>query len=254
MPKINTMRWALITGASSGIGEAFAYSLAKRGLNLILVGRDSKRLSNVGDEVHKISRSKVVLVTADLTKELDNVLRTAGGFDVDLLVNNAGIGLYGGFLEKSVEKFQEMIELNVKSLVTLTHHLARGMAERGHGGVINVSSVAAFFPIPNFAVYAATKAFVHSFSLALWVELKNRGVHVLCVAPGGTRTKFFERAEMIRTASSLMEPETVVEGAIEAFEKDKPLYIPGMGNRVAYHVVKRLLSDSTIAKFLRKFF
>ncbi|WP_372589485.1 SDR family oxidoreductase [Fervidobacterium pennivorans subsp. shakshaketiis] len=246
-------RWALVTGASSGIGREFAFQLAKRGLNLILIGRNLTALTEVADEIHKISNSSVVILQADLTKDLDMILDNTSRFNIDLLVNNAGFGLYGDFFSNSLDDYVQMIELNISSLTKLTHYYGSEMAKRECGGIINVASVAGFFPIPHLAVYGATKAYVYNLSMSLWAELKSKNVHVLCVAPGPTETKFFERAKM-ETNGKLMKPELVVAGALRAFEKGKPLYIPGFGNKMTYYFVRKFFGDKFIAEFLAKYF
>lgn len=255
MPKfdIYRFRWALITGASSGIGSEFAVQLAQKGLNVILIGRNSEALSSVADKIHRISNVSVVMLQADLTKELDSILVNLSRFNIDLLVNNAGFGLYGDFLNYSWNEYENMIKLNIEVLARLSYHYAKEFSKRGSGGIINVSSVAGFMPIPHFSVYAATKAFVYSFSLSLWAELKDKNVHVLCVAPGKTKTKFFERAKM-SPGNNLMSPEKVVKGALKAFEKDAPLYIPGLGNKLSYYFVRKMFSDKLISKILVKYF
>lgn len=255
MPKIeiNRFRWALVTGASSGIGREFAVQLAQRGLDLILIGRNSSALSEVADEIHRISNSSVVIVQADLTRELDSVLENLSRFKVDLLVNNAGIGLYGDFLNHSWNEYENMLKLNIEVLTKLSYHYAQEFVKRNHGGIINIASVAGFMPIPHFSVYAATKAYVYSFSMSLWAELKSKGIHVLCVAPGKTETKFFERAKM-NPGYKLMSPSKVVQGSLKAFENASPLYIPGFGNKLTYYFVRKFFSDKFVSKVLVKYF
>jgi len=111
-------------------------------------------------------------------------------FDIDLLVNNAGVGLYGDFVDKEYEEYENMMKLNINALTRLSHHYARLMTTKGNGGIINIASVAGFIPMPHFSVYSATKAYVYNFSMGLWAELRPHGVHVLCVAPGSTQTQF----------------------------------------------------------------
>ncbi|AMW32436.1 SDR family oxidoreductase [Fervidobacterium islandicum] len=246
-------RWALVTGASSGIGKEFAYQLAKKGLNLILIGRSMPALTSVADEIHKISSSSVVILQADLTKDLDMVFDNTSRFNIDLLVNNAGFGLYGDFFSNSLDDYIRMINLNISALTKLTHYYGAEMAKRKSGGIINIASVAGFFPIPHLAVYSATKAYVYSLSMSLWAELQDKNVNVLCVAPGPTETRFFERARM-ETKGKLMKPEHVVAGALKAFENGNPLYVPGFGNKLTYYFVRKFFGDKFIANFLAKYF
>ena len=167
---------ALITGASSGIGEAFARILAGCGMNLILVARSAEKLRALAQELSGQHGIRAEVVPADLCGEgavQEVYQRTqALGVPVDLLVNNAGVGTYGGFDTLTLEREHEEIMLNVTALVDLTHAFLPAMAERKDGGVINVASIAAFQPLPYQAVYGASKAFVLSFSLALWAEYR----------------------------------------------------------------------------------
>ncbi|MFN3328523.1 MAG: SDR family NAD(P)-dependent oxidoreductase, partial [Fervidobacterium pennivorans] len=174
-------------------------------------------------------------------------------FNVDILVNNAGVGLYGNFLDHPLEDYESMIRLNILALTRLSYHYGQIFARNNKGAIINIASVAGFIPIPHFSVYAATKAYVYSFSMSLWAELKDKNVHVLCVAPGTTETKFFERAKMT-PAKMMMKPKEVVKGALEALEKGKPLYIPGLTNKLSYYLFRRVFSDKFIANLLSKYF
>ncbi|MFN3691501.1 MAG: SDR family NAD(P)-dependent oxidoreductase [Fervidobacterium sp.] len=253
--QLNTFKWALVTGASSGIGREFAIQLAQKGLNLILVGRSNQALSDVASEIHNKSKVSTVILQSDLTKDEDvnRLIENLSRFNIDILVNNAGVGLYGNFLDYQLEDYENMIRLNILALTRLSYHYGKIFTERKNGGIINVASVAGFIPIPHFSVYAATKAYVYSFSMSLWAELKDKNVQVLCVAPGTTKTKFFERANM-KPAKKMMKTEEVVKGALDAFEKGKPLYIPGLSNKISYHLVRRLFSDKFVANLLTKYF
>src|SRR6266516_7963303 len=169
---------ALITGASSGIGEAFAHILAARGMNLVLVARSADKLRVIAQALSEQHGIRADVVTADLCREgaMQEVYQRtqALGVPVDLLVNNAGFGTYGCFDTLAPEREHEEIMLNVTALVDLTHAFLPAMVERKEGGVINVASIAAFKPLPYQAVYGASKAFVLSFSLALWGENRTR--------------------------------------------------------------------------------
>jgi len=252
---LSNYRWALVTGGSSGIGREFALQLAQKNINLILVGRNSVALSSVADEIHRISDVSAVIIQADLTKEseFDTLVDSTSRFNVDLLVNNAGFGLYGDFIDNPVQDYVQMIELNVTALTKLAHHFGQKMASRKNGGIINIASVAGFFPIPHLAVYGATKSYVYNISLSLWAELKEKNVHVLCVTPGPTETKFFERARM-DPGKSVIKPSEVVSGALRAYEKGSPIYVPGFGNKLTYYFVRKVFGDRFIAKMLAKYF
>jgi short-subunit dehydrogenase len=191
---------ALVTGASSGIGEALARRLARDGLHLGLVARRGDRLEALAAELRAAHRIEADVLPADLTRsgavaELVEELARRG-LDVDWLVNNAGFGTVGRFHTLPLERELDEIALNVEALVELTGRFLPAMVRRRRGVVMNVASVGAYLPSPNMATYAATKAFVLSFSEAIAVELRDTGVRVLCVCPGVTRTEFQERARV----------------------------------------------------------
>lgn len=252
---LKDFKWALVTGGSSGIGREFVLELCRRGLNVIAVGRDTKRLEELVRQVKDVSGSTVLTYAVDLSlsERVKTFIQDVSKYEVDLLINNAGFGLYGEFIQLEQEEIEKMIEVNVKALTLLSHTFAKKMVERRLGGIINVASVAGHIPLPYFNAYAATKAYVYNFSIALWAELRKYNVHVMCVSPGPTETRFFERAfkgQNIRAFGNLMKPEQVVAGAIGAFEKKKAIYIPGFKNKLVSFVGKKLLSDKTIAKFM----
>ncbi|MGC8778801.1 MAG: SDR family NAD(P)-dependent oxidoreductase [Candidatus Caldatribacteriaceae bacterium] len=258
MPKLKPGQWAFVTGASSGLGEHFAYELAKKGLNLILLGRDSQALEAVAAHIRKEHQVQLECVRCDLTREREKAVGILQEFDVDLLVNNAGIGVYGKFLEREPYRYREMIELNVVALTELAFQAGKRMVQKGRGGIINVGSMAGFFPVANFAVYAATKAYVYHFSLALWAEWKKYHVHVLCVAPGPTQTRFFERSRdgLKRSADSpgVMDPAVVVRGSLAAYERDRVVYVPGFQNRLGPLLVRRFFPDWMVTRFTEKYY
>ncbi|MDK2945748.1 MAG: uncharacterized protein PWP02_429 [Thermosipho sp. (in: thermotogales)] len=254
MPKFLENERVLITGGTSGIGEEFAYQLARKGLNLIIIGRDPNRLERVYKNSKNINKKiDIELIKFDLTQDIDLLLDILNKFEIDHLINNAGFGWYGEFFTANPEIYQKMISLNINTLTTLSHYYSKKFIEKKKGGIINVGSVAGFLPIPHFAVYGATKAYVYNFTLALWAELKKHNVHAMCLAPGKTNTRFFERANM-EAGKRLMTVQEVVSGAIKAYEKNKPLYIPGFSNKISYHLVRRIFSDKFIANILEKFF
>ena len=231
-------RRTLITGASAGIGEEFARQLAARGDDLVLVARREDRLSELADELERRHQITVEVLSADLTEPEELALVEKRLHDqeqpIHLLVNNAGFGAYGRFRELDVDRQTGMVELNVTALMRLTHIAAIAMNGRG-GGIINVSSTAAFQPGPHGAVYSATKAFVQSFSEAVHEELRGTGVHVMSLAPGVTDTEFQDEADV--DVSGLpgfarMTPREVVEGALRAFERGKVTYVPGVLNKL----------------------
>ena len=230
------MKVTLITGASSGIGEAFARKLAAQKHNLILVARSEDKLSALRDELmdkHEITAHYVAIDLNDyqadrrLFKETENQ-----GLEVDWLINNAGFGSMGDFANLELENELNMIGLNVMALVALTHRYLEGMRRRKSGTIINVSSTASFQPIPFMATYGATKAFVSSFSEAIAEENRPHGIKVLSLCPGTTETNFFE-------ASGIKDPvkikgmqtsEEVVEAALKALKRGKLSVVSGWIN------------------------
>lgn len=190
---------ALVTGASSGLGEEFAGQLAGRVEKLVLVARRVGRLDQIAGAIRERHPGTAVMVlAADLSKhdERESMFSKAAGagFAPDLLVNNAGLGNYGEFGSAEWKDIEAMLKVNIEALTHLSHLAAPGMARRGNGAILNVSSLAGTLPIPDFAVYAATKAYVSSFTEALRIELKDAGVQVMSLCPGPVRTEFGEVA------------------------------------------------------------
>jgi short-subunit dehydrogenase len=218
----------LITGASTGIGASFARALAARGAKLILVARSQERLDALAREL-----GGAEVIVQDLTQPsaaksvLDAV--AARGLVVDVLINNAGFATFGPFADSALASLREQIDLNVGALVELTHTFLP-MLEQRAGGVIHVASTAAFQPLPYMAVYGATKAFVLSFSEALWCEYRRRGVRVLALCPGATDTPFFERAGEAAAYGKKAAPEAVVQRALRAFDHGRSHVIDGSAN------------------------
>ncbi len=235
----DSKRLTLITGASLGIGRSFAEKLAARGDDLVLVARDAIRLRNLADRLIAEHGVQVDVLSADLTasdgvKSVEAVLSDPTR-PVDVLVNNAGFGTFGEFADLPINREIDEIELNVVALVRLSHAALPGMIERGRGGIINVSSMASFQPMPHNATYGATKAFVTSFSHALHEEARGTGVNVLVLCPGFTRTDFQATAGIDSSAvpSFLwMSAEAVAESAVNAFERGHAECVPGLANRV----------------------
>jgi hypothetical protein len=230
-------RRALVTGASAGLGETFAQRLAREGSNLIIVARDRKRLEQLAACLEKEHRVSVTVMAADLTKRPDlEAVEEAVKRDghLDLLINNAGFGTIGRFAELDLDKELNEIQLNVLALVRLTHAALPGMIRRKRGGIINVSSLAAFQPGPFNATYAATKAYVKSFTESLSEELRGTGVRVQVLCPGFTRTEFQERAGIDTSQiPSLvwMSSEEVVDDSLAALRRARVVCVPGIANR-----------------------
>jgi short-subunit dehydrogenase len=235
-------RRALVTGASAGIGAAFAERLSQEGYDLIVVARNRHRLETLAQRLHDSDGTQVEVLSADLTDptELRVVERVIGGSDLDLLVNNAGFGTVGRFAELDIEKEEEEIRLNVVALVRLTRAALPGMLERRSGAIIHVSSMAAFQPGPYNATYCATKAYVNSFTEALHEELRGSGVQLQALCPGFTRTEFQQRAkvDVSRVPSfAWMGPEEVVSASLAALKRGDIVCVPGFTNRLLSTVV-----------------
>lgn len=227
---------ALVTGASSGIGEAFAVALAGRGHDLVIVARRADVLSDLAARLRASGGGEVEVIAADLA--------TAGGVDsvaarlrdpvraVDLLVNNAGVGTMGRFWEVPVDDEAAEIALNVVAVVRLTHAALGPMVARGSGGVVNVSSISAYQPIPLHATYGATKAFVSSFTNAVHEELRGTGVKAMVLAPGYTRTGFqADGFDPVNLPDAVWQsPEAVVETALKAYDRGRAVCITGVLN------------------------
>jgi uncharacterized protein len=229
-------RCALVTGASAGIGAAFAEHLAREQYDLILVARNRDRLESAAKHLHKEYGIKAEALAADLTDsaELGVVENVVEDAHLDLLVNNAGFGTAGAFATLDANKEENEIRLNVIALIRLTRAVLPGMIARRRGAVINVSSLAAFQPGPYNATYSATKAFVNAFTEAVHEELRGTGVRVQALCPGFTRTEFQERAGI--DASDLpsfvwMTPEAVVAASVAALRSGDLICIPGLTNR-----------------------
>lgn len=183
---------ALVTGASSGIGEAFARALAARGSDLVLVARRADRLRALAAELSTRHGIRAEVVPADLARAaIGQQLRDLTG-PIDLLINSAGFGTHGPVAASDPSQLEEEIDVDVRALVSITRAYLPDMIDAGHGGVVNIASTAAFQPVPGMAVYGAAKAFVRSFSEAVWHEASPHGVKVLALSPGATRTEFFD--------------------------------------------------------------
>jgi short-subunit dehydrogenase len=223
------MSCALVTGPTAGIGHVFATRLAARGHDLVLVARDRERLEQVAKELRTTYGVEVEVLPADLADRAELALVETRLADrdrpVDLLVNNAGFGLKGRFLDNDVEAEQAMLDVLVTAVMRLSHAALGPMSERGTGGVINVSSVAAFLPRGS---YSAAKAWVNSFSEWAANEYRADGVRVMALCPGFTKTEFHERMGVRRGSGLLwMDAEFLVDKALADFEKGRVFSIPG---------------------------
>jgi short-subunit dehydrogenase len=236
-----TWERALVTGASSGIGEVLSRKLAAEGTDLVVVARDRQRLEALAEELTAAHGVAVEVLRADLAEKAQLAAveeRAASTVSaVDLLVNNAGFGTYGPFVELDADDEEREVQVNCNALVRLCHAAAPPMVARRSGTIVNVSSLASRSPTPNNAVYAATKAFVTHFSEALHEELRGTGVAVTCVEPGFTRTEFQERAGLTEQAGMpafvWQSAEDVADATLAGARRGQALVVPGAHNKVA---------------------
>jgi short-subunit dehydrogenase len=252
---------ALITGASSGIGREFARQLANRARAIVLVARRSERLADLRDELlNRNPNLEVHVRVVDLADKaqiqllIDSLAHDE--IDVDLLINNAGLGDSGAFATSDPIRNEQMALVNVVALTSLTRRLLPQMIANRRGGILNVSSSAGFLPIPGDAVYAATKAYVTSFSEAIRAELRGKGVNVCAVCPGPVRTQFQQVAKRPGAQPEMgsriffVSTEQVVREALAALEADRPLVIPGIAMKLAM-LLTRLMPMPVVRLVLR---
>ena len=238
---------ALVTGSSSGIGAALARELARHGANLVLVARRKERLEVLAEELRQAHGVEVRVEPADLldpeARERLLAATEGAGYPIDVLVNNAGLGDYESFLDASWERLQRMLELNVRALTHLMYLFAPKLVARGKGRVMNVASTGAYMPIPDFAVYAAGKAYVRNLTEAFDYELKGTGVRAIVVCPGGTHTEFLEHANQVaKPASSMamMSAERCARISVKRMLRGRRLVVTGWVNVLAVTLIRFL--------------
>ncbi len=245
---------ALITGASGGVGEAFARALANRGCRLILTGHGGSELARVAESLPRVSRVDApLLVDADITAPeglatLDAAI-AASGRPVDLLIHAAGFLTYGHWRTLDIERELAMVRLHIDATMRLTRRHLPGMIERRRGGIITVASLSAFMPTPQVATYGATKAFLLSWSESLWMELQGTGVRALAFCPGPLQTSLFAGAGMAITAQRRTDipVDRAVAAALNAFERNKSFVVPGFRARL-FSLTPRFLPRSIMVK------
>src|SRR5829696_6626671 len=253
------MNTTLITGASSGIGAAFARKLSARGRNVLLVARSEDKLIALCNELGRLTSIRAQYLALDLQQPdagsqlLEETQKR--GLEIEMLINNAGFGSMGEFVKLDLEHELDMIQLNVRSLVDLTHRFLGPMRERKRGTIINVASTAAFQAVPYMATYAATKAFVLSFSEAVAEENRAHGIHVMALCPGVTETNFFQASGMDRPPMrTIQTAEEVVDTALRGLARQKSLVISGWTNWLtveAERIAPRSVVTKVAARVLR---
>lgn len=253
MAVLDQIETVLVTGASSGIGEAFVRKLAGMGKNLILVARSEDKLAALAQELSAAHGIRVHTLVADLARssaaQAVYAETEAMGWVVDLLINNAGFSKAGDFTEIPLDVQADMVRLNVNTLMELTRLYLPAMRERRRGGVIQVASNAAFQPTPYMSVYAASKAFVLRLSEALAEEVRDEGVTVMALCPGATATGFWEVAGIWERHQGWMHtPERVVEVALRGFQRRKLWVMPGLGNRLVAFLASRLVPHRLVTR------
>jgi short-subunit dehydrogenase len=257
----------LVTGASSGIGLSTAKELAERGADLILVARSEDKLNDLAIEIRKSGR-KAHVFASDLSipnsgEQLFNAIKDAG-LSVDLLINNAGYGRWGKFTDFSREDYAKMIQLNITSLTDLCHLFIPDMIKKGTGGIINVGSIASFSPIPYGNVYSSSKAYVLNFTEALRYEYLKKGIQIMALCPGGTKSNFAAvasdhsekisaKANEMSASSSMLSSEVVANQCLDAFLKNKLYVITGRSNKMM-HAIGRHLSRKRMLNITGKMF
>ena len=238
-------KWALVTGASSGIGEEFCRFLALQKFNLVIIARRGNRLQILKDDLERQYSIIVKPVVTDLSTDyfMADIIKITDSLNVSLLINNAGFALVGEFLDNSLHDELGMFYVNCRAPIVLAHHFGTKMAQSGRGGIINISSVTAFLTMPKRTNYSAAKAHNLLFSQGLWYELKNKGVDVLAVCPGATQTEF---AQISGIRNSGMLPQKVVISALNKLGK-KPMLIVGANNKLVVFLT-RFIPYATLIK------
>ncbi|MCG8914491.1 SDR family NAD(P)-dependent oxidoreductase [Actinokineospora sp. PR83] len=240
--------FAVVTGASTGIGAAIAERLAASGVHLVLVARSADRLDEAAERLSRrhgvtVRAFPLDLAAADAPTRLAKSLADEG-IEVEVLVNNAGLSARGPVLDGDPARFRSLIDLNVTALTELTTLLVPAMVARGHGAVVNIASTGGYVPAPYLAVYAATKAYVVSFTQALWAETRGTGVRVVVVSPGPTKTPMNTRG----TRSA----EAVATTVVRALSGNGPAVIDGRANALGAHLFGRLLPTRLVLAIARR--
>jgi short-subunit dehydrogenase len=242
----------LITGASSGLGEEFARQMAGLGASLVLVARSEDKLNLLAASLREQSNTQVTVIPTDLSREdemSELIARVKDdGIEINILINNAGLGVFQNFLDTPLAKQMEQINVNVRALVNLTHAFAPAMVAAKRGGIINIASSAAFQPLAGAAIYAATKSFVLLFTEAFSLEVRESGVRVLAACPGPIATPFFANMNPMLSVKQMDQPATIVREVLIAFGKNKRVVVPGKFKVWLGTLGARLLPRNLIAR------
>lgn len=251
-------QWALVTGATSGIGEALTDKLASKGLNIILVARKTKELEEKASSLKAKYNINTHAISADLSTDegIETIKNSSKDFQVGLLVIAAGLEVNGAFEKNDIQKELKVIQININATLQLTHHFSQQMIGRGKGGVILVSSLSGHMPNPYFANYAGTKAYILNFGASLFGELKPKGVDVTVLSPGLTNTPMISDngVDWSLTPMQAMSPEKVAQTAVDALGK-KLIAIPGGKNKMMATMAKHLplqMQTNMNEKMMRK--
>lgn len=255
-PKRSARPWALVTGASSGIGEALARQLAQLGYDIVLVARDEARLAACARELTQASGANTLIASTDLGNPdalvalADQI--NAAGISIEVLVNNAGFGLHGAYEHSSVDQATDLLQVQLVALLKLTHELLPPMKRARRGYILNVASVYSLCPVPYQAVYSATKAFILSFSRALQTELEGSGVVVTVLCPGVTLTRFRSRQGYPESSSVKgMSAAVVAHAGLTGMFARRALVVPGLSNRI-FVLLAQLLPAKAAMRMIGK--
>ncbi len=251
----------LVTGGSKGIGLELARQFAKHGYSVIITASNETELGSAVQDLQKDAAGTVRFVAANLldpeTPQRLHEALEAEGIGIDVLVNNAGLGHHGNFVDQTADNDVEMIRVNVEALVRMTRAFLPEMVARRSGKILNTASIAGFMPAPQMAVYHATKAFVLSFTEALAEEVKDTGVTITALCPGATDTDFFKTAGAVDTTAfqkmQVMPPQEVAKGGYEALMSGDRVYIAGGLNKATVFM-RRLMPDSVMVKMTKLFY
>ena len=246
--------WALVTGASSGIGEAFARQLAALNFNLVLIARRQEKLLRLAGELTSQHGIEVQALAIDVSADdfLHQLELATNTLEIGLLINSAGFALTGNFLDHTMADEVSLLHVNCRAPLMLTHAFGQKMRQRGRGGIIHISSASAFLPMPGWTNYSASKVYNLHLAEGLWHELKENGIDVLALCPGATRTEF---STVAGTKQGGMAPAQVAQAGLQNLGK-KPTVVAGLGNRIVTCITRFIPRRCLIeigAKTMRKF-